>query len=64
MVNLMHSVSTAMLALPDRAVLSDSALQQRRFGGMERLYGVTAAARMRAAHVAVALGSAAMSSRP
>jgi tRNA A37 threonylcarbamoyladenosine dehydratase len=33
--------------------LSDSADFQRRFGGLERLYGVTGAARIRASHVAV-----------
>lgn len=31
----------------------DAALQQRRFGGLERLYGVTGAQRIRDAHVAV-----------
>ncbi len=31
----------------------DAALQQRRFGGLERLYGVTGAQRIRAAHVVV-----------
>ena len=45
-------------ALPASAALSfseasDDADLQRRFGGLERLYGVTGAARIRAAHVVV-----------
>ena len=40
-------VAAAVSAQPD------AALQQRRFGGMERLYGVAAAARIRASHVVV-----------
>ena len=38
---------------PEFSTAEDAALQQRRFGGMERLYGMTAAARIRAAHVVV-----------
>lgn len=38
---------------PEFSTSEDAALQQRRFGGMERLYGVAAAARIRAAHVVV-----------
>ncbi len=53
MVDLMHSVSTAVFAPKERLNLSDDGLQQRRFGGLERLYGVTAAERIRAAHVVV-----------
>ena len=42
----------ASTPLPELSADSD-ALQQRRFGGMDRLYGRNGAARIRAAHVAV-----------
>jgi tRNA A37 threonylcarbamoyladenosine dehydratase len=38
---------------PDADTSTDTADLQRRFGGLERLYGVTGAARIRAAHVVV-----------
>lgn len=38
---------------PDAGTAPDTADLQRRFGGLERLYGVTGAARIRAAHVVV-----------
>ena len=38
---------------PVSAVPPTDALQQRRFGGMDRLFGIAAAARIRAAHVVV-----------
>lgn len=49
----MHSAPTSLPAAPKHHSVSSSALQQRRFGGLERLYGVAAAARIRAAHVVV-----------
>ena len=49
----MHSAPTSLPAAPEHHSVSSSALQQRRFGGLERLYGVAAAARIRAAHVVV-----------
>lgn len=44
-----------MMSVPlEIAVYDDSsAEQQRRFGGLDRLYGLEGAARIRAAHVAV-----------
>ena len=45
------SLSIATAALPDADFLA--ADNQRRFGGLERLYGVPGAARIRGAHVAV-----------
>ena len=44
------AISPASSSLPEGLVEN---LQQRRFGGLERLYGLTGAARIRAAHVAV-----------
>ena len=49
----MHSAPTSLPAAPEHHSVSSSALQQRRFGGLERLYGVAAAARIRAAHLVV-----------
>ena len=49
----MHSAPTSLPAAPKHHSVSSSALQQRRFGGLERLYGVAAAARIRAAHLVV-----------
>lgn len=43
-------ISTAESSLPQGQVAD---LQQRRFGGLDRLYGLKGAARIRAAHVAV-----------
>lgn len=43
-------VSPERLSLPDEQAAD---LQQRRFGGLERLYGLKGAARIRAAHVVV-----------
>ena len=50
----MHSVDLVIApAVPVQPSKPSDALQQRRFGGLERLYGVQAAARIRAAHVVV-----------
>ena len=55
----MQEVNSGIAAIPASALQglsaqTDAALQQRRFGGLERLYGVAAAARIRASHVVVA----------
>ena len=45
--------SAGLLELPAVDADAAAAVQQRRFGGMERLYGMAGAARIRAAHVVV-----------
>ena len=59
MIQAMQEVNSGIAAIPASALQglsaqTDAALQQRRFGGLERLYGVAAAARIRASHVVVA----------
>ena len=59
MIQAMQEANSGIAAIPPSALQglsaqTDAALQQRRFGGLERLYGVAAAARIRASHVVVA----------
>ena len=48
------AVAMPIAALTELSRSEEAMAHQRRFGGMERLYGVTQAARIRAAHVVVA----------
>ncbi|EER60567.1 UBA/THIF-type NAD/FAD binding protein [Acidovorax delafieldii 2AN] len=49
----MMAVSMPAAAMPAQGEAADEADLQRRFGGLERLYGVAGAVRIRQAHVAV-----------